>query len=83
MLEFSNLIKIARAAMKEGCSKHALFAISYTNCDGFYTEETAASEDEIKYFFNDKAFNAYVDELRDRYASFGITDVNFYAIHER
>lgn len=80
---FTKLIHIARAGMKEGCCKHACFAISYTNAQGFYTEELADSENDIRYFFNDKAYEKFVEETRNRYAASGIADVAFYTVHAR
>lgn len=72
------MCKLARAEMKRRNAKHACYGLFHGK-----TEELAETEDEIKIFMDDNGFEDWVAEIRKQYASYGITDIMFYAVHAR
>ena len=69
---------IAAEEMKRRRAKHACYGLSYDD-----VEELADFPEEIKYFNTTEEFYAWINQRREHYASFGITDVAFYAVHAR
>ena len=75
---FSKICKIARDEMKRIGAKHSCYGLFYNDI-----EELAEDENEIKHFMSDQEFEAWVDEIRKKYAEYGIHSVMFYATHAR